>query len=70
MRNQNNPMIPIHLFLTGSIGIRKTFVTKGIYHGLLQFYNKDLHSNPLNKKGIIVAFIRRVLHNIDDITMH
>ena len=70
MRKKNDPTTPIHLFLTRSAGSGKTFVAKAIYHGLLHFYNKDLHSDPLKKKGIIVAFTRKAVYNVNGITVH
>ena len=62
MRKENEPITAIHLFLNGGAGIGKTFIAKSIYHGLVCFYNKELHCYPLKIKVIIVSFIGRVAH--------
>ena len=62
MRKENEPIIAIHLFLNQGAGVGKKFVSKSIYHGLVCFYNKELHRYPLKIKVIIVSFIGRVAH--------
>ena len=44
------------------LGVGKKSIAKSIYHGLVCFYNKELHRYSLKIKVIIVSFIGRVAH--------
>ena len=48
---------------------KEKIVEKAIYHGLLHFYSKILHCDPL-KKIIIATFTRRDAHNVEGIVIH
>ena len=55
MTNRLFPHKPLYLFLTGRAGTSKTFIEKLLYEALIHLYDKQLHSDPLKPKGIIVA---------------
>ena len=70
MRKRAIPTTPIHLFTIGATGIGKKFITKAIYHGILNFHNMDdLCSDPL-KKFSILSFTRIAAHNANGVTVH
>ena len=58
------------MFLNGGTRIGKTFIAKSIYHGLVCFYNKELHRYPLKINVIIVSFLGRVAHIANDIIVN
>jgi hypothetical protein len=63
------PNQPIHLFLTRRVGTGKTFTVLFI-QSLLKHYNKQLCSNPLKQKTILMLYIGKTTFNIDGITIH
>ena len=68
--NKKQPTTPIYLFLIGGERMGKTFTVVAIYDGLLHFYIKDIENDSLKKKGIIVAFTRKAVYNVNGITVH
>ena len=69
-RKRNDPLSSNYLFLTGGEGTGKTHTAKTIYHGLLQYYDKQIESNPLKRKGLIVAFTGKSAYNVGAVTTH
>ena len=66
-------MIHLYLylfFLIGGAYTKEIYTTLAIYNGLLHFHNKYIHNDPLKKKGIKVAFTRKVDYNVHVITIH
>ena len=58
------------MFIAGGVGIGNTFTTQAIYHALVCLYKKDLQSDPLKKKGLIVAFTSKATYIAHGITVH
>ena len=69
-RKKNNPSTPIHLFLTGGAGTGKTHTAKIAYDALLHFYDKEIGSDPLKKKGLKVAFTGKAAYNVGGVIVH
>ena len=67
---KKQPTTPIYLFLIGGERMGKTFTVVAIYDGLLHFYIKDIENDSLKKKGIIVAFTRKAVYNVNGIIVH
>lgn len=61
---------PLHLFLTGGTGTGKTYIAKVIYEALIRLYDKQLDSDPLKPKGIIVASTGKPAFNVGGYTAH
>jgi ABC-type transport system involved in cytochrome c biogenesis ATPase subunit len=60
----------ICLFLTGAVGIGKTFTLKLIIQGLLQLYNRDISFDLTKTKVLLMALISKVAFNIDGSIIH
>ena len=56
--------------MTGDASTGKTFVAKVIFQELVRHYNKQLASDPLKTKGIILAYTRKAAYNIGGFTAH
>ena len=69
-RKRNDPFSPIYLFLTGGVRTGKTHTAKAIYHGLLHYYDKQLESDPLKRKGLILVFTGKAAYTIGGVTVH
>jgi len=50
--------------------VRKTTMSQALYHALMRHYNKDLESDPLKTKGLIVAFTGKATHISNGVTVH
>lgn len=61
---------PIHLFLTGGAGTRKTFTATTIYQALIRLYSNSIDSDPNKPKGIMVAYTGKATYNISGTTLH
>jgi hypothetical protein len=61
---------PIYLFLTGGAGTGKSFTLQAIVQGLLRMHHKDLRSDPLKTKALLMAFTGKVAFNIGGTTIH
>lgn len=70
MKKKIEPRKPIYLFLTGGAGTRKIFTAKVLFQAMIQIYDKQLHSDPLKPKGIIVASTGKSTHNAGGVTAH
>jgi hypothetical protein len=64
------PHEPIHLFLTGGTGTRKTFTLKLIIEGLLHLYNKELSADLEKIKALVMAYTGKVAFHVDGTTIH
>ncbi len=62
-RKQKYPNILIHIFLTRSAQIGKTFTLKLMIQRLLQIYNKDLSSNLTKIKALFMASTCKTIFN-------
>jgi hypothetical protein len=69
-RKQMYYNIPIHIFLTWGARIGKTFTLKLIIQGLLWQYNKDLSSNLIKIKALLITSIGKVAFYIHGQTIH
>ena len=69
-RKRNDPLSSNYLFLTGGEGTGKTHTAKTIYHGLLQYYDKQIESDPLKRKGLILVFSGKAAYNVGGVTVH
>lgn len=58
------------MFLIGDVGIGKTFVEKLIFQALVKYYNKQLGSDPLKNKGLLLAYNDKDAYNIGGATAH
>jgi hypothetical protein len=61
---------PIYLFLAGGAGTGKTFTLQAIVQGLLRMHHKDLKSDPLKIKALLMAFTGKAAFNIGGTTIH
>ena len=70
--SQEKEITPLVQSTCSSGGARtgKTHTAKAIYHGLLHYYDKQLESDPLKRKGLILAFIGKVAYKVGGITVH
>jgi hypothetical protein len=64
------PNIPIHLFLIRGAKIDNTFILKLITQGLLWLYNKNLASNLIKIKTLLMASTNKITLNVDSQTKH
>ncbi len=55
----------ICLYLTGGVGIGKTFTSKLIIRGLLWLYNRNMSFDLTKTKALFMAPISNVAFNID-----
>jgi hypothetical protein len=69
-RKQMYHNIPIHIFLTRSIGTNKKNSLKLIIQGLLWLYNKDLSLNLTKIKALFMTSIGKATFNIDGQMIH
>jgi len=60
----------ICLFLTGGVGISKTFALKFIIQILLWLYNKNMSFDLTKTKALLMAPIGKIVFNIDGLTIH
>jgi hypothetical protein len=60
----------ICLFLTGGVGISKTFTLKFIIQGLLRLYNRDMFYDLIKTKALLMASTCRAAFNIDGLIIH
>jgi len=65
-----NPNEPIHLFTVGGAGIGKTFTLMFIIQALIRFYNIHPQLYLLKKKVLFMAYIIKMIFNIDGTTIH
>jgi hypothetical protein len=56
--------------LIGGVGVSKTFTLKLIIQGLLQLYNKNISSNLIKTKALLLASTFKVTFNINGLTIH
>jgi Cdc6-like AAA superfamily ATPase len=56
--------------LAWSAGTGKTFTLKFIIQRLLQLYNKDVSSDLIKIKALLMASTSKIIFNIDDLTIH
>ena len=61
---------PIYLFLTGGAGTGKTFTLQAIVQRLLCMHHKNIKSDPLKSKALLMAFIGKAAFNIGGTTIH
>ena len=61
---------PIYLFLTGGAGSGKTFTLQAIVQGLLRMHHKNIKSDPLKSKALLMAFTGKAAFNIGGTTIH
>jgi hypothetical protein len=61
---------PIYLFFIGGVGTGKTFILQTIVQGLLRMHHKDLRSDPLKTKALLMAFTGKAAFNIGGTTIH
>ena len=52
------------------MGTGKTHTAKTIYHGLLQYYDKQIKSDLIKRKGLILAFTGKAAYNVGGVTVH
>lgn len=64
MTKRYAPKRPLYMFLTGRAGTCKTFTTKVLFEAMIRYYDKQLDSDLLKVKGIIVASIGKVAFNV------
>lgn len=69
-RKRTFPNESLYLFLTGGAGSGKTYTLHAIIQGLLRIYHKDLHSNPLKAKALLMAYTGKAAFNINGTTIH
>jgi hypothetical protein len=69
-RKKQNPNEQIHLFISGSANIGKTFTFMLLIQALIHFYNRHPHLDPLKKKHLLMTYTRKTTFNIDGITIH
>jgi hypothetical protein len=60
----------VHLFLTGGAGTRKTFITKTLFQILIRIYDSNNLTDPMQPKGLIVAYTGNVAYNVGGTTIH
>jgi hypothetical protein len=60
----------VHLFLTGGAGIGKTFTTKALFQMHIRIYDSNNSSNPMEPKGLIVAYIGKDAYNASGTIVH
>ena len=60
----------IYLFLTGGAGTEKTFTLQAIVQGLLSMHHKNIKSDPLKSKALLMAFTGKAAFNIGGTTIH
>jgi hypothetical protein len=61
----------VHLFqLTSGVGTGKTFTTKSLFQMLIQIYDSNSSTDPMNPKGLIVAYIGKVAYNAGGTIVH
>jgi hypothetical protein len=61
---------PICLFLTRGARIGKTFTLKLIIQGLLWLYNRDISSDLIRTKALLMVSSSKDAFNIDGLTIH
>jgi len=69
-RKNQNPNEPIHLFITGGASIGKTFTLMFIIQALICYYNIHPHLCLLKWKVLLMAYIRKIIFNIDGTIIH
>ena len=65
--NMNSPM---HVFLTGGAGTRKTFTEKALFQMLIWIYDSNNYSIPMKPKGLIVAYTGKYAYNVGGTIVH
>ena len=61
---------PIYLFLTGGARTGKIFTLQAIVQGLLCTHHKNIKSDPLKSKALLMAFTGKAAFNIGGTTIH
>jgi hypothetical protein len=56
--------------LTGDVGTSKKFTLKFIIQGLLWLYNRNMSSDLIKTKALLMASIGKITFNIDDLIIH
>lgn len=70
MTKKLEPHKSLYLFLTGGAGTSKIFTTKVLYEGMIWFYDKQLDSDPLKPKVVVVASTGKATFNAGGTTAH
>ncbi len=69
-RKSQNPNEPIHLFIVGGAALGKTFTLVFIIQALICFNNIHPQLYLLKKKVLFMAYIIKMIFNIDGTTIH
>lgn len=67
---KKNSNEPLHVLVTGSVGIRKAFIVIAISQSLIRLYNNMFEYNPPQLKGIITTYTGKVAFNVGGIMLH
>ena len=65
-----NPGKRFYLFITRGASTGNTFTAQALYHALVRIYNKDLQSDPLKKKGLILVFTGKAAYIAHGVILH